>query len=140
MGAKLAGSAGRRYDVGQNHDLNVTPFVDVLLVLLIIFMVAAPMATTALQLNLPPNGPATPAKPPTFISIADSGQIYISLSPTSMKATTLASLAADLAPLAGPADQVFIRADKHVRYGQFVAVMDRLHTDGYGHVGLISEA
>ena len=54
MGAKLSGSGGGKYAVDANSEINVTPFVDVMLVLLIIFMVAAPMAAVTVQVNLPP--------------------------------------------------------------------------------------
>ena len=54
MGAKLGGGGGGRFDLGQNSDINVTPFVDVMLVLLIIFMVAIPAATVSIKLDLPP--------------------------------------------------------------------------------------
>ncbi len=54
MAAKLAGAGGGDYAIKQNADINVTPFVDILLVLLIIFMVAVPMATTSIKLDIPP--------------------------------------------------------------------------------------
>ena len=77
MAAKLAGGGGgSKFDLGQNSDMNVTPFVDVMLVLLIIFMVVAPIATVSIRLDLPPAKAPPPSehdKPPTFISIQDSG-------------------------------------------------------------------
>src|SRR6516225_1953549 len=80
MAAKLAGGNKRGgYELGQNADINVTPFVDVMLVLLIIFMVAAPLATTSLKIDLPPaQAPKNPQdqKKPTFISITKDG-IYV---------------------------------------------------------------
>ena len=54
MAAKLSGSSGGRYEVAQNASINVTPFVDVMLVLLIIFMVAAPLASVSIKVALPP--------------------------------------------------------------------------------------
>src|SRR5215469_6673495 len=88
MAAKLAGGKKGAYELGQNADINVTPFVDVMLVLLIIFMVAAPLATTALAIDLPPaQAPKNPQdqKKPTFLSITKGG-IYVipdaSLGPT----------------------------------------------------------
>src|SRR5215469_15686907 len=80
MAAKLAGGKKGRYELGQNADINVTPFVDVMLVLLIIFMVAAPLATTALKIDLPPaQAPKNPQdqKKPTFISITRGGVVYV---------------------------------------------------------------
>ena len=60
MAARLAGRTSGKYDLGQNSDINVTPFVDVMLVLLIIFMVAAPMATVSIAVDLPPATPPPP--------------------------------------------------------------------------------
>ena len=70
MGAKLGGGGGGRFDLGQNSDINVTPFVDVMLVLLIIFMVAIPPATASIKLDLPPAippPPGTKVKEPVLI-------------------------------------------------------------------------
>ncbi len=143
VAAKHAGPRGR-YTLGQNSEMNVTPFVDVMLVLLIIFMVTAPLATTAIKLQLPPNAPSVQRKTPVYVSIADSGQIGVSDAAGTMTVSSLDSLDRDLArALGGPNPtlrQVFIRADAHVKYGQFMAVMNRLETDGYVNVGLISEA
>ena len=60
MGAKLGGGGGGKFDLGQNSDINVTPFVDVMLVLLIIFMVSIPAATVSVKLDLPPAIPPPP--------------------------------------------------------------------------------
>ena len=57
MAAKIGGGGGGKFDLGQNSDMNVTPFVDVMLVLLIIFMVVAPLATTSIRIDLPPATP-----------------------------------------------------------------------------------
>jgi biopolymer transport protein ExbD len=73
MAAQLSGpSGGSKFTVKQNADINVTPFVDIMLVLLIIFMVSAPMATTSIKLDLPPAlpNPKNPPKPPTVLSLA----------------------------------------------------------------------
>jgi biopolymer transport protein ExbD len=140
MAAKLAGSGGGRYSLGQNSEINVTPFVDVLLVLLIIFMVAVPMATVAIKVDLPPATPPTNEKPkePTFISIQKSGALYIA-----DKQTSLEGLAGDLAAKIGganPADErIMIRADADVMYEDFMAVLNDLQTNGYYKVGLINE-
>ena len=66
MAAKLSGPGGKgRFELGNNSDINVTPFVDVMLVLLIIFMVAAPLATVSIRLDLPPSTSVrTRAAPP----------------------------------------------------------------------------
>ena len=94
MGAKLGGGGGGRFDLGQNSDINVTPFVDVMLVLLIIFMVAIPAATVSIKLDLPPAippPPGTKVKEPVLINLAPGGGMFIG-----EKATTMESLPADL--------------------------------------------
>jgi biopolymer transport protein ExbD len=148
MAAKLSGGGKKRFDLGQNADINVTPFVDVMLVLLIIFMVTAPLATVSIKIDIPPaKAPTNPTKPPTYISIDNAGQMFVSFAtgPTSteMRPATLTNLSTMLAQsLAVPnptGEQVFIRADAHVRYGQFMSVVNQLQTDGYYKIGLISE-
>jgi biopolymer transport protein ExbD len=146
MAAKLGGGGKSRYELGQNADINVTPFVDVMLVLLIIFMVAAPLATTSIRIDLPPaQAPRNQdQKKPTFISIRRGGEAYIVAQDVTQKVPNLAQLASILAPKLGglgdPTQQtVLIRADRDVRYKEFMAVVNQLHTDGFYKVGLISE-
>jgi biopolymer transport protein ExbD len=145
MGAKLGGQGGGRFDLGQNSDINVTPFVDVMLVLLIIFMVAIPAATVSIKLDLPPAippPPGTKVKEPVLINIQAGGGIFIGETPTS-----LAGLTADLSrkltaddPTLPPTQQrVYIRADKQVRYGDFMSVMNDLQGNGFYQVALINE-
>ena len=141
MGAKLGGPGGGGKTIQQNADINVTPFVDVMLVLLIIFMVSAPLATVSIRLDLPPATPPPPgAKPdePTFISLQQSGALYIG-----QQETGLVSLAADLTRVVGgpdPTDErVFVRADGDVRYVDFMAVMNALQDGGFYKVALVGE-
>jgi biopolymer transport protein ExbD len=148
MAAKLSGGGKRKFTLGQNADINVTPFVDVMLVLLIIFMVTAPLATVSIKIDIPPaKAPTTPSKPPTYISISNDGQLFVSFAtgPTSteMHPTSLDTMASMVAQSLGVANpttqQVFIRADPHVKYGVFMSVVNRLQIDGYYKIGLISE-
>jgi biopolymer transport protein ExbD len=146
MAAKLSGSGGGKFDLGQNSDMNVTPFVDVMLVLLIIFMVVAPIATVSVKIDLPPAKAPPPNqkdKPPTFISLRDNGGIYVSFGKTDIRASSMDRLGSDLAAslaVANPTNErVFIRADRHVRYRQFMDVVNQLQRDGFFKVGLISE-
>jgi len=140
MAAKLGGTKGGKYTIGQNADINVTPFVDVMLVLLIIFMVSAPLATVAIKIDLPPavpdNNPVL--KKPVYISMKDDGNIYIVA-----QATTLPTLQTDLQRAFGETDPrhetILIRADKNVRYGDFMSVVNQLQTDGFFKVSLINE-
>ena len=141
MGAKLGGPAGgSRRVIEQNSDINVTPFVDVMLVLLIIFMVSAPLATVSIKLDLPPAQAPTNAKPeePTYISIQQSGALYIG-----QLETGLATLAGDLARvIAKPnptEERIFVRADAEVKYHDFMTVMNALQDGGYYQVALVGE-
>lgn len=145
MAAKLGGGGGGRFNLGQNSDINVTPFVDVMLVLLIIFMVAIPAATVSIKLDLPPAippPPGTKVKEPTLINIQQGGAIFIG-----DRASSLDSLIPDLSarltqddPATPPPQQrVYIRADKSVRYGDFMAVMNTLQGNGFYQVALINE-
>jgi biopolymer transport protein ExbD len=145
MAAKLGGSkGGGRFNLGQNSDINVTPFVDVMLVLLIIFMVAIPAATVSIKLDLPPAippPPGTKVKEPVLINIQQGG-LFIG-----DRSTNLDSLITDLSaklsqddPSTPPPQQrVYIRADKNVRYGDFMAVMNILQGNGFYQVALINE-
>ncbi len=141
MGARLSGGGGGRYALGQNSTINVTPFVDVMLVLLIIFMVAIPAATVSIKLDLPPAIPPPPGakvEEPTLINIQAGGGIYIGETPT-----TVDTLPADLARKLNKPDptqeRVYIRADRTVRYGDFMTVMNTLQGNGYFQVALINE-
>ena len=143
MGTRLSGPAGQAGEaVKQNADINVTPFVDIMLVLLIIFMVAAPMATVSIRLDLPPAvppPPGTPQKDPVYITIQETGSIFIATQQTSIE-----GLAADVcAALEVTTDcrqeRVFVRADPEVTYNQFMEVMNELQSRGFFKVGLLNE-
>lgn len=142
MGAKLGGGGGKRFDLGQNSEINVTPFVDVMLVLLIIFMVSIPAATVSIKLDLPPAIPPPPGAPkppePTVINIQGSGGVFIGETPTSV-ATLPADLARKLNKPDPTLERVYIRADRTVRYGSFMEVMNTLQGNGYFQVALINE-
>jgi biopolymer transport protein ExbD len=145
MGAKIGGGGGNKFDLGQNADMNVTPFVDVMLVLLIIFMVSIPAATVSIKLDLPPAVPPPPGtkvKEPTLINIEAGGRIFIG-----QDATDLDRLPAQLSqtlqrddPATPPTEQrVYIRANRDVRYGEFMSVMNTLQGNGFYQVALINE-
>jgi biopolymer transport protein ExbD len=139
MAAQLAGpSGGSKYSIQQNASINVTPFVDVMLVLLIIFMVAAPLATPSVQIDLPNAvAPPQPNPPkPVYISIQKNGDLHIG-----DFATSISAMPADLAKQIGKRDptkeRIFIRADKEAYYGDFMRVMNTLQDNGYYSVALI---
>jgi biopolymer transport protein ExbD len=140
MAAKLSGpGGGGKYDLGNNSDINVTPFVDVMLVLLIIFMVAAPLATVSIRLDLPPATPSVgEPEEPVVVSIQRSGAVYIGDQETQPN-----RLAADLNTRFGitqvTEERVFVRADEQVRYVAFMEVLNALQDGGYYQIALISE-
>ncbi len=140
MAAKLGGAKGGKYQLGQNADINVTPFVDIMLVLLIIFMVSIPPATIAIKVDLPPaiNSTDQPKTKPTYISIKSDGQILIVDKPTSLSSLT-DDLTASLNKPNPKDETILIRADRLVRYKDFMSVVNQLQTEGFYKVALISE-
>jgi TonB system transport protein ExbD (group 1) len=140
MAAKIAGAGGGRYSVSANSEINVTPFVDVMLVLLIIFMVAAPLATVSVKVDLPPAvAPPSQSPPkPVYISIKPNGAIYIG----DFK-TTLGEMGTDLKRGMGKRDpskeRIYIRADMNTEYGDFLEVMNKLQDNGFYSVALVGE-
>ncbi|WP_397417765.1 biopolymer transporter ExbD [Phenylobacterium sp.] len=145
MGAKVGGGGGGKFDLGQNSDMNVTPFVDVMLVLLIIFMVSIPAATVSIKLDLPPAippPPGTKVKEPILINIQRGQAVFIGEAPTTLERLT-GDLSAALTkddPTMPPTEQrVYIRADRDVVYGDFMAVMNMLQGNGFYQVALINE-
>ena len=141
MAAKLSGSGGGdKYQVEQNSEINVTPFVDVMLVLLIIFMVAAPLASVSIEVKLPTAVAKPRPNPPTpvYISITPNGDIFLGDNPSD-----LASIGEDLRtqiPVRSQATaRIFIRGDKKVRYGDFMQLMNTLQDNNFYSVALIGE-
>ena len=140
MGAKLSGPSGKGGPVSQNAEINVTPFVDVMLVLLIIFMVAAPLASVTVQVALPPAvaEPSPNPPKPVYISIQSDGRIYVG-----DFQTDLSALGDDLRSNIGrrnpEKERIFIRADKDTFYGDFMGVMNMLQDNGFYSVALIGE-
>jgi biopolymer transport protein ExbD len=121
----------------QNADINVTPFVDVMLVLLIIFMVSLPLATSAIKVDLPEGIPL--AGKPTYLSLQQDGRLIL-VADGAQRQTNLSALGDDLARVLPRDRSILIRADRHVRYAAFMAVVNRLQTEGFYNVSLISEA
>ncbi len=138
MGASLADSElDDDGDFAEAHEINVTPFIDVILVLLIIFMVAAPLSTVDLPIDLP-TSTATPQKKPdkpTYVSIKPDLTLAIGEDPV-MRADLLSALG-------GVADMskdkyVFLRADRAVPYGELMGVMEILRAGGYSRIKLVA--
>ena len=123
-------------DNGEMHEINVTPFIDVMLVLLIIFMVAAPLATVDVKVNLPASSSQPQPRPekPIYLSVKADKSMFLGNDPV-----TEANMINALDSLtAGKKDTtVFFRADKTVDYETMMKVMDTLHQAGYLKIGLV---
>jgi biopolymer transport protein TolR len=144
MGASSAGGGGytrrssrRKSSYKANSEINVTPLVDVMLVLLIIFMVAAPLMTVGVPIELP----ETQAKQlqsnnePLTVSVDKDGKIYLQEAAISFE-----DLIPKLQALAkmGVEEQIFVRADEVVDYGLVMKVMGSLNASGFKKLGLVT--
>ena len=139
MATKIKQQGGKVEDL--NSDMNVTPFVDVMLVLLIIFMVAAPLATVSIRLDLPPASPPPPGeelKEPVFISIQDDTSLYVVDEQTTLE-NLIPAVNAALAVPNPREERIFVRANPDVMYERFMEVMNTLQANGYYKVGLLNE-
>ena len=124
-------------DLAEVHEINVTPFIDVMLVLLIIFMVAAPLATVDIQVNLPASTAEPQQRPdkPLFLSVKS--DLSIALGNDTVARELLGSTL-DAAAKGDKGTLIFLRADKTVPYGELIDVMDRLRKAGYLKVSLVA--
>jgi len=141
MAAKLSGpGGGSKYTVEQNNEINVTPFVDVMLVLLIIFMVAAPLASVNVEVDLPTAvaPPADNPPKPVYISIQSNDRVYIGDFPVEIESLG-AELNANIGTRNPQDERIFIRGDEELRYGRFMQVMNALQDAGYYSVALVGE-
>ena len=137
MAISLSESELEDDDFGETHEINVTPFIDVILVLLIIFMVAAPLSTVDLPIDLP-SSTATPQKKPdkpTYVSIKP--DLAIAVGETQVRRVDLIS-ALDAMPDAGKDRFIFLRADRAVPYGELMNVLEILRAGGYSRIKLVA--
>ncbi|WP_430241384.1 TonB system transport protein ExbD [Neorhizobium sp. DAR64861/K0K2] len=134
----MAGSIREHHgdELPENHEINVTPFIDVMLVLLIIFMVAAPLSTVDVNVDLPASSakPAERPDEPLYVTVKDDLSLNIGNDPVARE-----QFAANLdRQTAGNKDtRIFLRADKAVDYGQFMEVMNLLRDSGYLKIALV---
>ncbi len=131
------GFAGDGDDLVETHDINVTPFIDVTLVLLIIFMVAAPLATVDVAVDLPSAAAQAQKRPDKPIYLTLGADLGLSLGNAPVPREALAA-ALDSASGDDRSERVFLRADKTVPYGELMKAMDTLRSAGYLKVALVA--
>jgi len=138
MGASIADTElDDDSDFSETHDINVTPFIDVILVLLIIFMVAAPLSTVDLPIDLP-SSTATPQKKPdkpTYVSIKP--DLAVAIGETPVKRVDLVR-SLDAMADASKDRPIFLRADRSVPYGEMMDVLEILRAGGYSKIKLVA--
>ncbi|MGD1017510.1 MAG: TonB system transport protein ExbD [Roseiarcus sp.] len=132
MGARLDSGD----DLAEAHEINVTPFIDVILVLLIIFMIAAPLSTVDIAVDLPTSNaePQPPPEKPITLTLKSDLSLVIDDEPLARGA--LAS-ALDRASNGDAGRRVFLRVDRNVAYGDVMALMNDLRAVGYLKIGLV---
>ena len=143
-----AGSPATSLSVGKRRhrrravmsEINVTPFVDVMLVLLIIFMVSAPLLTVGVPIDLPQSQATSLGqdKEPLTISVNDKGQVYLQNSEIKVE-ELIDKLKAVAQARGGTEARVYVRGDKKVDYGTMMKVMGRLSSAGFHRVALVTE-
>ncbi|OYX66691.1 MAG: TonB system transport protein ExbD [Sphingomonadales bacterium 32-64-17] len=123
-------------DLPLNGEINVTPFIDVMLVLLIIFMVAAPLATVDVRVDLPVANAESAPRPdqPVFVTIEANGRLTVN-----DRETPMAQLGGEVLRVTGEdrEQRIFLRADKTVEYDKLMQAMNGLRAAGYLRVALV---
>ena len=118
-------------------DINMTPLIDVMLVLLVIFMITAPLMTSSLKLNLPQSDAAQPSDTPTFIAVSIDANGRLFLADKEIDATALAQRVAELAQ-ANPQTEVQLRADQAVPYGRVAELIGIVQKGGLTRIGFVA--
>src|SRR5579871_514048 len=138
MGAALGEIEADDDDFPLSHDINVTPFIDVMLVLLIIFMVAAPLSTVDLPVDLPTSTAVPEKRPdkPTYITIKS--DLAVAIGETPVKRVDLVR-SLDATADGSRDRRIFLRADRGVPYGELMDVLERLRIGGYVKVALVAQ-
>jgi len=152
MAGKVSSGGGRRGAMQPNSEPNVIPFIDILLVLLIIFMVTAPLPTVDLRVDLPPPNPVPihlEGLNPTIVGIREgAGGLEVFVDEETVTLATLGQKTLDHAIRNNPAlniediyaqAKIYVRADQSTAYGNVINAMSRLEEEGFVNVGIFSE-
>jgi len=139
MAGSIGQNAGARGRRAMNAEINVTPLVDVMLVLLIVFMITAPLLTTGVDVSLPKTvaqklPPATEL--PLSVSVDSDGKIYIQDSEAELDELTSKLYAITEA---GYEERIFLRGDEDVDYGRVMQVLSKLQQAGFRNVSLVTD-
>jgi biopolymer transport protein ExbD len=123
-------------DEWEIHEINVTPFIDVMLVLLIIFMVAAPLSTVDLPVDLPSSTAVPMKKPDNPIYITIKADLVVALGETPIKRADLVRSLEGMPE--GREQRIFLRADRGVPYGELMDVLELLRVGGFSKIALVA--
>jgi biopolymer transport protein ExbD len=123
-------------ELAELHEINVTPFIDVMLVLLIIFMIAAPLATVDMGVDLPASNAQASPRPDKPLTLTLKADLSVRLNDKAVARDALRT-ALDAASGGDKDQRVFLRADKRVPYGDLMDLMNTLRAAGYLHVALV---
>lgn len=123
-------------DLAENSEINITPFIDVILVLLIIFMVAAPLSTVDVAVELPTSAAPQQPRPEKPIFVSVKSDLALALGEEIVARPALGP-ALDALAKGNKDERIFLRADKGVPYGELMQVMNLLRAAGYLKVGLV---
>ena len=129
-------SRGDSDELEESHEINVTPFIDVMLVLLIIFMIAAPLATVDVAVDLPGSTAIPAERPPEPVYLTVQKDLSLHLDSAQVERTALQP-ALDVVAKGDCATRIFLRADQTVAYGDLMEVMNLLRAAGYLKVALV---
>ncbi|MDJ0921824.1 MAG: protein TolR [Henriciella sp.] len=140
MGMMTSGSGGSsRGRRSMNAEINVTPLVDVMLVLLIVFMITAPLLTTGVDVTLPQtasqNLPA-PSEAPLSVTVDEEGKIYVQETEIEIEALTSQLIAITNE---GYEERIFLRGDQNVDYGRVMEVMTQMQRAGFRNIAMVTD-
>ncbi len=141
MAGQLAGKShgrGKRRGYRAMAEINMTPFIDVMLVLLIVFMVAAPMLTVGVPVDLPKTNaaPLEQQKDPLFVTVQTDGRVFVQETPVEL--TNMVALLIAVTNN-NPEARILVRGDAKIAYGKMLEVMGTMSAAGFKKVGLVAE-